>query len=168
MLGSRMLKAHKHIKAPLAKPFDKFQAWYSRKLEVALQPENRRGVYIFWIGITLLIFPLYMMSPKELAPTEDQGVIFGIVDAQANSTVDQSSFYGKQVNQAFMSIPETDFTFQLTSPTGGFSGMVTKPWAERSRDVFQIMPEVQQKLAGIAGVKILPITPPALPARTVS
>lgn len=163
MLGSRMLKAHKHIKAPLAKPFDKFQAWYSRKLEVTLQPENRRGVYIFWIGITLLIFPLYMMSPKELAPTEDQGVIFGIVDAQANSTVDQSSFYGKQVNQAFMSIPETDFTFQLTSPTGGFSGMVTKPWAERSRDVFQIMPEVQQKLAGIAGVKILPITPPALP-----
>ncbi|MFT7754463.1 UNVERIFIED_CONTAM: hypothetical protein ODX56_23165, partial [Salmonella enterica subsp. enterica serovar Enteritidis] len=77
------------------------------------------------------------------------------------STVDQSSHYGKQVNEAFLSVPETDFTFQLTMPTGGFSGMVTKPWEDRDRDVFEIMPEVQQKLSAIAGVKILPITPPA-------
>ncbi|QEY12719.1 efflux RND transporter permease subunit [Cellvibrio sp. KY-YJ-3] len=161
MLGSRMLKPHTGLNAPLEKPFERFRAWYVEKLKVSL--ENRTGVYIFWIGITLLCFPLYMMSAKELAPVEDQGVIFGIVDAQANSTVDQSSHYGKQVNEAFMSIPETDFTFQLTMPTGGFSGMVTKPWEERDRDVFQIMPEVQKKLAEISGVRILPITPPALP-----
>ncbi len=161
MLGSRMLKAHKGLNAPLEKPFERFREWYKLKLDVSLQ--SRIGVYIFWVGITLMCIPLYMQSPKELAPVEDQGVIFGIVDSQSNSTVDQSSFFGKQVNQAFMSVPETDFTFQLTMPTGGFSGMVTKPWEERDRDVFQIMPEIQQKLAAIAGVKILPITPPALP-----
>ncbi|MDR7090179.1 efflux RND transporter permease subunit [Cellvibrio fibrivorans] len=161
MLGSRMLKPHTGLKAPLEKPFERFREWYGRKLEVSLQ--NRAGVYVFWIGITLLCFPLYNMSPKELAPTEDQGVIFGIVDAQANSTVDQASHYGKQVNEVFMAVPETAFTFQLTFPTGGFSGMVTKPWEDRDRDVFEIMPEVQQKLSAIAGVKILPITPPALP-----
>ncbi|HCS65359.1 MAG TPA: multidrug efflux protein [Cellvibrio sp.] len=161
MLGSRMLKPHTGLKAPLEKPFERFREWYGRKLAASLQ--NRAGVYIFWIGITALCFPLYSMSPKELAPTEDQGVIFGIVDAQANSTVDQASHYGKQVNEVFMSVPETEFTFQLTFPTGGFSGMVTKPWSDRDRDVFQIMPEVQQKLSAISGVKILPITPPALP-----
>ncbi len=161
MLGSRMLKPHTGLKAPLEKPFERFREWYGRALATSLQ--NRMGVYVFWIGITLLCFPLYNMSPKELAPTEDQGVIFGIVDSQANSTVDQASFYGKQVNEAFLSVPETDFTFQLTMPTTGFSGMVTKPWNQRDRDVFQIMPEVQQKLSSIAGVKILPITPPALP-----
>lgn len=161
MLGSRMLKPHTGLNAPLEKPFERFRAWYEKKLKASL--ENRVGVYIFWIGITALCIPLYSMSAKELAPAEDQGVIFGIVDAQANSTVDQSSHYGKQVNEAFMSIPETDFTFQLTMPTGGFSGMVTKPWNERDRDVFQIMPDVQKKLAEISGVRILPITPPALP-----
>lgn len=161
MLGSRMLKPHTGLKAPLEKPFERFRGWYSRKLAASLQ--NRAGVYVFWIGITALCFPLYNMSPKELAPTEDQGVIFGIVDAQANSTVDQASHYGKQVNEVFMSVPETAFTFQLTFPTGGFSGMVTKPWSDRERDVFEIMPEVQQKLAAISGVRILPITPPALP-----
>lgn len=161
MLGSRMLKPHTGLKAPLEKPFERFREWYSRNLAASLQ--NRAGIYIFWIGITILCFPLYNMSPKELAPMEDQGVIFGIVDSQANSTVDQASYYGKQVNEVFMSVPETDFTFQLTFPTGGFSGMVTKPWEDRDRDVFQIMPEVQQKLSAIAGVRILPITPPALP-----
>jgi len=161
MLGSRMLKPHKTLKAPLEKPFEKFRDWYSEKLHAALNFPI--GIYIFWVAITLLCIPLYMMSSKELAPVEDQGVIFGIVDAQSNSTVDQSSFFGKQVNDVFMSVPETDFTFQLTTPTAGFSGMVTKPWADRDRSVFEILPEVQQKLSKIAGVRILPITPPPLP-----
>lgn len=161
MLGSRMLKPHKVLKAPLEGPFEKFRDWYSGKLHSALNFPI--GIYIFWAVISLLCIPLYVMSSKELAPMEDQGVIFGIVDGQANSTVDQSSFFGKQVNEVFMSVPETDFTFQVTFPTGGFSGMVTKPWAERDKSVFEIMPEVQQKLSAIAGVKILPITPPPLP-----
>lgn len=161
MLGSRMLKPHGSNKAPLEKPFERFRGWYSKKLDVSLQ--NRTGIYVFWVGIALMCFPLYRMSPKELAPLEDQGVIFGIVEAQANSTVDQSAFYGKQVNEAFTSVPETEFTFQLTMPAGGFSGMVTKPWGERDRTVFEMLPEVQQKLATISGIRILPITPPSLP-----
>lgn len=161
MLGSRMLKSHGEINAPLAKPFNRFSAWYAKKLNVTL--ENRAGVYIFWIGIAALCFPLYLFSPKELAPTEDQGVIFGIVDSQANSTMDQSSHYAKVVNKAFMDNPETDFTFQLTGPTSGFAGMVLKPWDERDRNVFEVMPDIQKALSEISGVRILPITPPALP-----
>ena len=41
----------------------------------------RPAVYTVWIVLSLLTIPMFMMSPKELAPTEDQGVIFGIVDA---------------------------------------------------------------------------------------
>ncbi|HMY39070.1 MAG TPA: efflux RND transporter permease subunit, partial [Marinagarivorans sp.] len=161
MLGSRLLKPHKTIEAPLAKIFDRFQAYYSRKLEGVLH--SRSGVYVFWVLISLTCIPMFLMSARELAPMEDQGVIFGIVDAPANSTIDQSSFYAKQVNKTFMGVPETDFTFQITFPTGGFSGMVTKPWNERDRSVFEILPEVQQNLSQMAGVRILPITPPPLP-----
>lgn len=161
MMASKMLKPHSDNKAPLDGIFNRFKHFYSRQLDKSLN--NRIGVYVFWIGISALCIPLYSMSPKELAPTEDQGVIFGIVDSPANSTVDQSSFYAKAVNEAFMSVDETDFTFQITFPTGGFGGMVTKPWDERERTVFDMMPEVQQKLSQIAGVRILPITPAALP-----
>ena len=161
MMASRMLSPHREIKAPLSKAFDRFAAFYSRKLNASLQ--NRVGVYVFWVLISICVVPLYMMSSKELAPIEDQGVIFGIVDTPANSTIDQSAFYGKQVNEVFMSVPETDFTFQITFPTGGFSGMVTKPWAERERTTEEMLPDVQQRLGEIAGVRVFPITPPSLP-----
>ena len=62
-----------------------------------------------------------------------------------------------------MSVPETDFTFQITFPNSGFGGMVLKPWGERKRTVFQILPEVQQKLQKIPGIRMFPVTPPALP-----
>ena len=62
-----------------------------------------------------------------------------------------------------MSVPETDFTFQITFPNSGFGGMVVKPWDERKRTIFQILPEVQQKLQAIPGIQIFPVTPPALP-----
>lgn len=161
MLGSRLLKPHRHVNAPLAGVFDRFQNWYSHRLNITLN--NRPAVYVFWVGISLLCFPLYMFSQKELAPREDQGVIFGIVESSSNSTIDQASYHGKLVNKAFMATPETDFTFQITLPSGGFSGMVVKPWDERERTVFDIVPEVQKNLSDITGLKINPITPPALP-----
>ena len=42
-----------------------------------------------------------MFADKELAPTEDQGVIFGIIDAPANATIDQRSDYADAAGQSF-------------------------------------------------------------------
>jgi multidrug efflux pump len=161
MLGSRFLKPHVKVTAPLAKSFDRFQVYYSNKLNVSLN--NRPAVYVFWAAISVLAVVMYLGSPKELAPMEDQGIIFNIIDSPANATIDQSSFYGKIVNETLMSVPETDFTFQVTFPTGGFAGLLVKPWEERERSIFEILPEVQQKVAGISGVRVLPITPAPLP-----
>ncbi len=161
MLGAKMLQANKKMSGPLEGLFEKFKAFYARFLDSSLQ--NRLGIYVFWAVITLLVIPLYMMSPRELAPIEDQGVIFGFVEAPSDATVDQATFYSAQINDAFMSVEETDFTFQVTFPSGGFSGLVTQPWSERDRSVFEILPEVYMKLTGIAGLQIFPITPPALP-----
>jgi multidrug efflux pump len=145
----------------ISRDFNRLKAAYGRWLDVTLAA--RPAVYTVWLIITLLTIPMFSMSAKELAPTEDQGVIFGILDAAANSTLDQNSRYAAAANQAFMSTPETEFTFQITFPSSGFGGMVLKPWEERKRDVFQIMPEIQQKLAKIPGIQIFPVTPPALP-----
>jgi multidrug efflux pump len=85
------------------------------------------------------------------------------VDAAANATLDQTSAFTAAANEVFLSIPETDFTFQITFPTSGFSGMVVKPWDQRERTVFQILPGVQEKLGNIPGIQMFPVTPPALP-----
>ena len=106
---------------------------------------------------------MFIMSPAELAPLEDEGAIFSIIDAPANSSLELTSHFTTAADKIFQSIPETDFTFEITFPSGGFGGLITKPWSERKRTTMQILPEVQQKLRAIPGIKVLPITPPALP-----
>jgi multidrug efflux pump len=145
----------------ISRGFERLKKAYGRVLDVTLAA--RPAVYTVWIVVSLLAVPMFTMSAKELAPAEDQGVIFGILDASANSTLDQNSHFAAAVNRVFMSVPETDFTFQVTFANSGFSGMVAKPWDDRKRNIFQIMPEVQQKLQKLPGIQIFPVTPPALP-----
>jgi multidrug efflux pump len=41
--------------------------------------------------------------------------------------------------------------------------MVVKPWSQRQRTVFEIMPEVQEKLGAVPGMQVFATTPSALP-----
>jgi multidrug efflux pump len=100
---------------------------------------------------------------KELAPAEDQGVIFGVVQAAPNSTLDQTRLFTRQVHDVYRSMPETKSIFQITQPTGGFGGMVTKPWSERKKTTQQLMLQSSQSLSQIAGIRVIPLTPPPLP-----
>jgi len=141
--------------------FDRLRRLYARALDAALGA--RRAIYVAWGVFGVLALLMFSQSPKELAPTEDQGVIFGIVNTPANSTLDQIMPSTRAVNQAVMSEPEAEFTFQITFPNGGFWGVGMKPWTERKRNTFQILPEVQAKVAAIPGIQTFPVLPPALP-----
>ena len=149
--------------------FDRFRTAYGRVLDGTLA--NRPAVYLVWLVITAMTPVMFMFSPAELAPAEDQGVIFGILTGSANATADQKAISGKAVEQAFLGMKETDFTFQLMfggaagaiSGGDGFGGMIVKPWAQRSRTVFEMMPEVQQKLGAVPGMQVFATTPSALP-----
>jgi multidrug efflux pump len=164
MMSSRLLKAgmtEKGFAGRVERGFKRLRNIYGRWLDGTLNA--RPAVYLVWVVVSLLVVPMYTMSAKELAPTEDRGVIFGILSASANSTLDQTSLFADAVNKAFLSVPETEFVFQLTQPSSGFGGMVTRPWEKRKRTIFQILPEVQQKLHAIPGIQIFPVPPPSLP-----
>ncbi|MFT6304511.1 MAG: multidrug efflux pump [Granulosicoccus sp.] len=141
--------------------FDSVRESYSKLLYGTLRA--RPAVFIVWIVISLLCVPMFIMSAKELAPTEDQGILFGIVNGSGNATIEVASRYAAEAGEAFDSVDETEFTFQITFPSGGFGGMVLKDWSERERSVFEIKPEIGQKLSNIAGINMFPVTPPALP-----
>src|SRR5207249_3505806 len=75
--------------------FDRFRDWYGSHLDRTLNA--RPAVYIFWAGISLLAVLMFAVIPKlgtkELARKEDQGVIFGIITAPANATIDDTIRY---------------------------------------------------------------------------
>jgi multidrug efflux pump len=145
--------------------FDRFREWYGSHLDRTLNA--RRAVYLVWAGIFALAIFMFAAIPKlgtkELAPKEDQGVIFGIITAPANATIDDTIRYADAAGKVFQNIPDTRFTFQLTFPDNGFGGMVLKPWGVRKTPTKAYLPQVQAKLGAIPGIQMFPIMPSALP-----
>ena len=143
--------------------FDRLKIFYSRVLDWTLA--RRPLIYTVWIGLTLLTIPMFQMAwqAKEPAPNEDQGVIFGALDTPPDASIEQTLFYADEVGRAFMKVPEQEQVFQITFPDSGFGGMVMKPWGERKRTVFQILPEVQAMVNRVPGIRLFLGTPPPLP-----
>jgi multidrug efflux pump len=104
-----------------------------------------------------------MFSSKDLAPPEDQGILMTIVEAAADATIDQTSFYTDEIGKELLATPEAERTFQITMPDSGFGGLVLKPWGERQRKVLEVLPEVQTRVSQVPGVRTMLVTPPALP-----
>ena len=164
VMSSKLLDAgheNKGFTGHINRTFDRIRNFYGRILDVTLSA--RPAVYVIWICLSLLTIPMFFNSAKELAPPEDQGVIFGIVEGGADATIDQAAFYADAVNTNFMAVKEMEQTFQLTMPNSGFSGMVLKPWGERKRTAFEILPGVQSAVNKVPGIRLLMVTPPSLP-----
>ena len=151
--------------------FDRFRDWYGSHLDRTLAA--RPAVYVVWVGLSLIAVLMFMMIPKvgvkELAPTEDQGVIFGIMTAPANATIDDTIRYADAAGKVFKDIPDTRFTFQLTFPDSGFGGMVLKPWGERE-DADKRLPadRAARTRRRSPASKCSRSCPPLFPARTIS
>ena len=164
MMSAHLLRSgsiDKGFSGLVNRTFDRFRDWYGRHLDRTLAA--RPAVYTVWIGLSLLGALFWYMSPNELAPTEDQGVIFGIVTAPANATIDDTIRYADAAGKIFHDVPDTRFTFQITNPDQGFGGMVLKPWGTRKTPTAAYLPVMQQKLGAIPGIQMFPVMPSALP-----
>jgi len=164
MMGSKLLRAgaSEHGLAGIVnRQFERIRSLYTSLLTGTLN--YRPVVLIVWVLVAVLAVPFYMFSAKELAPEEDQGVVFGVIQSSANATLDQTNLFANQVYDVYHSFPESDSLFQITSPGGGFGGMVTKPWSQRKKTTQQLLVESSAKLNKIAGVRVIPLTPPPLP-----
>jgi multidrug efflux pump len=164
MLGAKVLHAgatERGFAGWINRRFESLRRAYMRSVSSTLK--YRPVVLTAWAIVALLIVPFYMFSQRELAPAEDQGVVFSIIQAAPNATIEQTRLFAHQVNEVFKARPESGGTFQLTSPASGFGGMVTKPWSERTKTAQQLQIEVAEPLAKIPGIRAFPQTPPPLP-----
>jgi len=164
MMGSKLLRAgdtEQGFAGWINRRFERVRRAYELALGGTLR--YRPVILTLWAIVAVLMIPFYMFSQRELAPSEDQGVVFGVIQASPNSTIDQTKLYTNEVFNVYNSFPESQSIFQITSPTGGFSGMVTKPWSERKKTTQQLLVESTGPLSKIAGIRVIPLTPPPLP-----
>ncbi|MFM9956946.1 MAG: efflux RND transporter permease subunit [Phycisphaerales bacterium] len=141
--------------------FESLKNIYGRCLSTTLQ--LRWTFALAAVLIAAMGWPLYVMSRTELAPTEDEGIVFTVVQSPPDATLDYTLRGFDHVANAFLTTPETRFFFQVAFLTGGFGGIQTQDWGDRDRSTHEIQPEVFGKLSTIAGIRAFPVLPPPLP-----
>jgi multidrug efflux pump len=164
MMGAKLLREEdtaRGFAGWINRRFDVVRRGYARALSSTLR--YRPVVLTVWIVVALLMVPFYLFSQRELAPAEDQGFFFGFIQASPNATLEQTKLFTDQIYNVYKSVPEAASIFQITFPNGGFGGMVTKPWSQRSKTTRQLMMESMIPLSKIAGVRVIPQAPPPLP-----
>lgn len=141
--------------------FAELRGLYRRQLHNSL---DFVPVTVVFAAIVLSsIYFLYGSAKSELAPQEDQGFLPSITTTPPNATLEQKLIYQRQIYGAFSQLPETLHTFAVAAPNIMFSGVVFKPWDQRSRTTFELHPIIQQLLNQIAGSRTVVFQPPSLP-----
>ena len=164
MMASKLLRANdtgRGFAGWITRRFDAMRRRYVSALTATLR--NRPVVLTVWVVVCLLMVPFYMFSQRELAPAEDQGFFFGFVQGSPNATLEQTKLFTDQIYDVYHAMPEAASIFQITLPNGGFGGMVTKPWSQRTKTTQLLMMEAMGPLSRIAGVRVIPQAPPPLP-----
>ncbi len=134
---------------------------YGRTLSVALR--LRVSIVLATLLVTLTAIPLYQFSARELAPVEDEGAIAVMLTASPDSTLNTSTRWASDLADSFSQIPESDYMWALISASGGFGGVITTDWEERSRATKEILPDVFMNAAVNPGLEAFPVLVPPLP-----
>ncbi|MNX52338.1 Efflux pump membrane transporter BepE [compost metagenome] len=144
--------------------FEGLKRRYQRMLHGTL---NTRPVVLVFAVIVLCLIPVLLKFTKsELAPDEDQGIIFMMANAPQPTNLDYLNTYTDEFISIFKAFPEYYSSFQINGFNGvqsGIGGFLLKPWNERSRTQMQILPDVQAKLESIPGLQIFGFNLPSLP-----
>jgi multidrug efflux pump len=145
--------------------FSRLAEWYGHKLERSL--DYRPVTALFAAAVFASLAFMYMNTKAELAPEEDQGVLFALTKAPQYANLDYADAYGDKLDKAFASFPETDLRFVVNGrfgPNQGIAGAILKPWGERSRSAQQLKPLMQKKVAEVEGESAFVFSLPPLPA----
>jgi multidrug efflux pump len=140
---------------------------YSRMLAATLN--YRPAIVLFGAVILTLLGFLFLHTSSELAPAEDQGVIFSIGKGPQYSNLDYTRLYSNQLDDVYKSYPETVSRFILNGYEGlnsSISGMILDDWANRKQTSMQLLPQVQAKLNQITGMNVFAFNLPSLPGST--
>ena len=149
----------------LDRGFNGLANWYGRRLERSL--DYRPATALFAVAIVVALGFMYMNTKKELAPEEDQGVLFALTKAPQYANLDYLNAYGDELDRAMKTFPESELRFVVNgniAPNQGLAGTILKPWNQRTRTAQQIKPLLQAKMNSVEGMRAFVFSLPPLPA----
>ncbi|WP_372721367.1 efflux RND transporter permease subunit [Novipirellula sp.] len=134
---------------------------YASVLSMVL--ELRWSIALATLLAAAAAFPLYLFSAKELAPVEDEGAIAVMLAAAPDSTLRSTTRWAGQLATGFQAIEESEYMWAVVTAGGGFGGVITKDWDERTRSTQEILPQVFGIASQNPGLEAFPVLVPPLP-----
>ncbi|MCC6829209.1 MAG: efflux RND transporter permease subunit [Novosphingobium sp.] len=138
---------------------------YDRMLAATLAA--RGAVLLAGLAVLGGIVLLFSGAQRELAPEEDQGVIFVQFKAPQYANMAYTQHYADEMDRFFQQQPEYSGSWFGGGGGGqnnGFGGILLTDWAKRSRSAAEIQAELNARGAGLTGVFATAFQPASLPA----
>jgi multidrug efflux pump len=167
MMSARILKGgHQgRFAAFVDRTFERIANRYERMLKGSLR--YRPLTLLTVIALTALTAFLFTKTTSELAPEEDSGALFAIVNAPSYATSTYTKTYVDQIRELTKDIPELSTDFSIVAIGGetkqAFAIWVLKDWADRTRSQAEIQQDLQARLSKVAGVQAFVFAPSSLP-----
>jgi len=167
MMSARILKGgnHSRFQQAIDRTFARLENRYERLVSGSL---NYRPVTLM-IVITLAALTgfLFLKTSTELAPEEDAGALFSLINAPRYATSDYTSLYTTQLRELTKDLPELKANFSIVGMGGQTNSAIAvwafKDWADRDRSQKEIQADIQGRIGAVSGAQALVFAPPSLP-----
>ncbi|MCV2877462.1 efflux RND transporter permease subunit [Sedimentimonas flavescens] len=166
MSGRILTSGHaKGFQAWVDRTFERIAGWYERRVDGSL---SYRSITVLVVSVLVGVMGfMFINTSTELAPDEDQGALFAILNGPRYATSDYTSKYIEEVGALTDSIPEVRTKFSVAGFGGddaqGIYIWALKDWSERDRSQAEIQAEIQAALDQSTGLQGFAFAPPTLP-----
>jgi multidrug efflux pump len=159
MLCAKLLRPSGGGEASGGRFFRALTRFYASTLRVVLN--NQRVMLLIALGTFILTGYLYVTIPKGFFPIQDTGVIQGVTQAAEDVSFDQMADHQQELAKAILSDPDVE---SLSSFIGVDGSNITlnsgrflinlKPHVERTATASEIIRQLQQETANVAGISL--------------
>jgi len=166
MMSARILKpGHSRFQGFIDRTFDRIADRYERLVSGSLK--YRPVTLMVVVALMSITGYMFFKTSSELAPEEDVGALFSLIQTPRYATSEYTSLYADQIRDLTEDIPELRANFSIVGLGGetnsGFAVWAFKDWAERDRSQKEIQQDIQGRLSKVSGAEALVFAPPTLP-----
>jgi len=170
MMCSKLLKAEESSRGFayfVERAFDALRRVYRRRLNSTLN--FRALTALILVGVLALVGIMYQSTPHELAPEEDQGILFSLIKTPQIGNLDYIEQATTQLYSEVTKVPEVAHAFIINGyPTvrQGFAGFLLKTWDQRARSQKAVLAALSPHFSAVQAAQVQAFSPPALPGST--
>ncbi len=114
--------------------------------------------------VLVSIYFLAAGAKNELAPDEDQGVMFAFATSSPDATFTQRAMWDHELSAMLLQTKALELVFHIDTTSFNLTGEVLKPWGQRSHNAAYYQNLFQQEAnKDIAGQQVVFAQPPPLP-----